>query len=69
MIRFWSLMIQETIGVQSHFTGRLFSGKTNRFNISDVHWHGPMINQPGWNDPQARCCPLPLVTWQKTPIN
>jgi isoamylase len=60
MIRFWSLLIKKRLTFKSHFTGRYFSGKTNRFNISDVHWHGPIINQPGWNDPEARCLSFTL---------
>ena len=60
MIRFWSKLIEKRLKFKNHFSGRYFSGKTNRFNISDIHWHGPVVNQPGWNDPQARCLAFTL---------
>ena len=55
MIRFWSKLIEKRLLLRNHFSGRYFTGKTNRFGISDIHWHGPRINQPGWDDPEARC--------------
>jgi glycogen operon protein len=60
MIRFWSKLINKRLKFKNHFSGRYFAGRTNRFNISDIHWHGPIVNQPGWDDPQARCLAFTL---------
>ena len=43
-----------------HFKGRYFTGAVNKFGLYDVAWHGTKLNQPGWNDPDARCLGMTL---------
>ena len=55
MIRFWSMMIRNRIIYLNHFRGKFFSGKRNKYGLSEVNWHGTLLNQPNWGDEQSRC--------------
>lgn len=55
MIRFWSMMIDKRIRYINHFRGKFFSGRKNKHGLSEVNWHGTVINQPNWGDGQSRC--------------
>ena len=55
MIRFWSMMIKNRIIYINHFRGKFFSGKRNKYGLSEVNWHGTILNQPNWGDDQSRC--------------
>jgi glycogen operon protein len=63
LLRFWKLLI----AARSHFhagragrPGRFFTGEVNERGLPDIAWHGTQLNQPGWNDPNARCLALTL---------
>jgi glycogen operon protein len=55
MIRFWSMMIKNRIIYINHFRGKFFSGKQNKYGLSEVNWHGTILSQPNWGDDQSRC--------------
>lgn len=54
LLRFW----QQVINLRKHFKEllrpRYFTGALNDRGIPDLAWHGPKLNSPGWNDPNAR---------------
>jgi glycogen operon protein len=41
--------------------GRFFTGEVNERGLPDVAWHGTRLNNPGWNDPGARCLAYTLA--------
>ncbi|MBW4618813.1 MAG: glycogen debranching protein GlgX [Cyanosarcina radialis HA8281-LM2] len=54
LLRFWQLMMKFR---QQHSTvhrPRFFTGATNDRQLADVSWHGCQLDQPGWEDPNAR---------------
>ena len=55
MIRFWSLLIKKRQDYLHHFKGKYFSDRRNRFGVDEITWHGPVLGQPAWEDPEARC--------------
>lgn len=58
MIRFWSMAIKSRVRYINLFRGRYFTGKQNKFGLSEVNWHGTQLNRPNWDDPQSRCLAL-----------
>ena len=38
-----------------------FTGKSNERGLKDVTWHGCKLNDPGWNDPNARALAFTLA--------
>ncbi|MFD7640007.1 glycogen debranching protein GlgX [Kitasatospora sp. NPDC059795] len=46
---------------------RFFSGRTNPRGLPDVTWHGTRLEQPGWDDPQARVLALTLAGFDGDP--
>lgn len=60
MVRFWSMLLNKRRLYKEHFKGRYFTGLVNRYGIPEISWHGTLLNQPGWNDPNARCLALTL---------
>ena len=55
VIRFWSMLIKKRILYINHFRGKFFSGKKNKYGLSEVNWNGTLLNQPNWEDGQSRC--------------
>jgi glycogen operon protein len=55
LVRFWSLLIRKRHLYLHHFRGRYLADRQNRFGISEISWHGAKLNQPLWDDPEARC--------------
>ncbi|MGF1425113.1 glycogen debranching protein GlgX [Kitasatospora sp. LaBMicrA B282] len=46
---------------------RFFSGRTNTRGLPDVTWHGTRLEQPGWEDPQARVLACTLAGFEGDP--
>jgi glycogen operon protein len=46
---------------------RFFSGRTNERGLPDVTWHGTVLGQPGWDDPNARVLALTLAGFDGEP--
>ena len=60
MIRFWTLLIKKRKIYIDHFRGRYFTGRSNKFGLSDITWHGTQLNNPCWDDSDARCLAMTL---------
>ncbi len=60
MIRFWSLVIEKRKKYLNHFKGKYFTDQKNKFGIPEISWHGTKVNNPGWNDPDAKCLSVTL---------
>ncbi len=54
LLRFWKQMIAFRKRYATFRQDRFFSGAANARGVPDVTWHGTKLNQPGWDDPQAR---------------
>ncbi len=55
MVRFWSQLIRKRQMYLHHFRGRFLGSRQNRFGVSEISWHGAVLNKPLWNDPESRC--------------
>lgn len=60
MIRFWSMLIEKRKTYIDHFKGKYFTGKKNKYGLDEISWHGTQLNNPGWNDSEARCLAMTL---------
>ena len=49
------MLIKKRARYINHFKGRYFTGATNKYGLSEVAWHGTQLNNPGWDDGEARC--------------
>ncbi len=48
-------------------TPRFFSGRQNERGLADVTWHGTRLEQPGWDDPEARVLACTLAGFDGHP--
>ncbi|WP_424855159.1 glycogen debranching protein GlgX [Streptomyces sp. SAI-170] len=46
---------------------RFFSGRHNERGLPDVTWHGTRLEQPGWDDPEARVLSFTLAGFDGDP--
>ena len=60
MIRFWSMVNRKRATFLNHFKGKYFTGKTSRFGVAEISWHGTQLNQPDWGDAGSRCLAMTL---------
>ena len=60
MIRFWSMLIQKRKFFIDQFKGKYFTGKTNKYGLPEITWHGSELFSPGWEDDQARCLAMTI---------
>src|ERR1039458_9435136 len=61
LVRFWKGMIEFRKRHAALRRGEFFSGAVNERGLTDVAWHGAELNQPGWNDPNARALAFTLA--------
>ncbi|NEQ43029.1 MAG: glycogen debranching protein GlgX [Leptolyngbya sp. SIOISBB] len=54
MFRFWKTAIARRRHFKELVRPRYFTGAVNERGVADITWHGPQLNQPGWNDPESR---------------
>ena len=54
------MIMQKRNNYIHHFKGKYFTGKVSRFGIPEISWHGPILNEPNWGDPNARCLAVTL---------
>jgi len=47
--------------------GRFFTGAVNERGVKDVSWHGTKLNQPGWDDANARALAMTLAGFGPDP--
>jgi glycogen operon protein len=55
LLRFWKLLIASRPDFRAGRPGRFFRGETNERGLRDVAWHGTQLNNPDWNNRNARC--------------
>jgi glycogen operon protein len=60
MIRFWKKLIEKRKKYIDHFKGKYFTGKTNKFGITDLSWHGTNLNNPDWGNNQSKCLAMTI---------
>jgi glycogen operon protein len=70
LLRFRKLLI----AARSHFhagragrPGHFFKREVNERGLPDIAWHGTQLNNPGWNDPNARCLAFTLGGFEYQP--
>jgi len=61
LVRFWKRMLEFRKQHAALRRGEFFSGAVNDRGLKDVVWHGAELNQPGWDDPNARCLAFTLA--------
>jgi isoamylase len=67
LLRFWRHMIAFRKAHRAVRWGQFFSGEVNERGRPDVAWHGCRLNQPGWNDPDARALAFTLAGFDGEP--
>jgi glycogen operon protein len=60
MIRFWKKLIEKRKKYIDHFKGKYFTGKTNKFGLPDLSWHGTNLNNPDWSNNQSKCLAMTI---------
>jgi isoamylase len=60
MYRFWNRMIKFRKSHPALRRRYFFNGSVNDQGLPDVSWHGCLLNQPGWSDPNARALAVTL---------
>jgi glycogen operon protein len=61
LLRFWQRLIDFRKRHASLRRKTFFSGRSNERGLTDVTWHGCKLNEPGWNDPNARALAFTLA--------
>jgi glycogen operon protein len=61
LLRFWQRMIDFRKRHISLRRKTFFNGKTNERGMKDISWHGCKLNDPGWNDYNARTLAFTLA--------
>ena len=54
MLRFWRLLINLRRHHSSLRHPYFYNGEVNERGVSDISWHGTLLNAPGFDDPNAR---------------
>ena len=54
------MLIQKRQNFVNHFRGKYFTGESNKYGLTEISWHGPELNSPGWDDGEARCLAMTL---------
>ncbi len=67
LLRFWRRMVRFRKRHSTLTCGHFFSGEVNERGLADVAWHGCRLNQPGWDDPDARVLALTLGEFRDEP--
>jgi glycogen operon protein len=60
LLRFWSLLIGFRKANSTLHRPDFFTGRPDARGVPDVSWHGTRLDQPGWDDPDARALALTL---------
>jgi glycogen operon protein len=61
LLRFWQRLIDFRKRHASLRRQCFFTGKSNERGLKDVTWHGCKLNEPSWNDPNARALAFMLA--------
>ncbi len=60
IFRFWKLMIDFRQRHSTIHRSRFFTGALNKRGLKDITWHGCQLDNPDWNDPNARALAFTL---------
>ncbi len=60
IFRFWKLMIDFRKSHSTIHRSRFFTGALNKRGLKDITWHGCQLDNPDWNDPNARALAFTL---------
>ncbi|WP_158135423.1 glycogen debranching protein GlgX [Vibrio navarrensis] len=61
MLRFFRQLIEFRKSHPTLYANAFFDNKVNSRGLADVSWHGVELNQPGWDDPNARALSYTLA--------
>jgi glycogen operon protein len=61
LLRFWQRLIDFRKRHASLRRRTFLTGKSNERGLKDIAWHGCKLNDPGWNDPNARALAFTLA--------
>ena len=61
LLRFWRRLIDFRKRHASLRRRTFFDGRSNERDLQDVRWHGCRLNEPGWDDPNARALAFTLA--------
>ncbi|EJK2113845.1 hypothetical protein NK428_000657 [Vibrio navarrensis] len=61
MLRFFRQLIQFRKSHPTLYANAFFDNEVNSRGLADVSWHGVELNQPGWDDPNARALSYTLA--------
>jgi glycogen operon protein len=64
LLRFWQRLIDFRKRHASLRRKTFLTGKNNERGLQDVAWHGCKLNEPGWNDPNARALAFTVAGFQ-----
>ena len=67
LLRFWELMVAFRKRYGALHRGRFFTGAKNDRGLADVKWHGTKLDEPGWDDPNARTLAFTLAGFDGDP--
>ncbi|MBE9098321.1 glycogen debranching protein GlgX [Vacuolonema iberomarrocanum] len=67
MFRFWKTAIARRRYFKELVRPRYFTGAVNERGVADITWHGPQLNQPGWDDPGSRTLAFTLSGFDGDP--
>lgn len=54
LFRFWKKLIAFRLRHDTAHRSRYFTGVVNERGLADITWHGCELNEPNWDDPNAR---------------
>jgi isoamylase len=54
LFRFWKELIAFRLRHDTAHRSRYFTGAINERGLADIAWHGCKLNEPNWDDPNAR---------------
>jgi isoamylase len=61
VLRFFKDMIRLRKRFSTLRRNAFFTGQPNERGLPDVAWHGTLLNEPGWNDPEGRVLAFTLA--------
>ncbi len=60
LLRFWTRLIAFRKAHPTLYLPEFYTGLKDARGVADVTWHGTKLNQPGWDDPNARALAFTL---------
>ena len=67
LLRFWKRIISFRKRHTALRKNSFFTGEVNKRGLTDVSWHGTMLNSPAWGDSQTRVLGFTLAGFEDDP--